>query len=82
MSHLNSFQLIDYLAGRWTTDQERSIEVHLAQCDECASHAHELYLKAHQFDEWSLKQQKEVMPVGAGDQFASPAQNELAYSCE
>lgn len=60
MAHLNSFQLIDYLAGRWTTDQKRSIEIHLAQCDECSAHANKLFLITHQIDEWNVQRSKEV----------------------
>jgi len=60
MAHLNSLQLIDYLADRWTADQERTIEIHLAQCDECAMRAHELFLITHQIDEWNVQRSKEV----------------------
>jgi len=61
--HLSDLQLIDYLAGRWTPDQERSIEQHLADCDECAERSSSLYANGHFLDRMNLARLRQPAPA-------------------
>ena len=62
MRHLDNAQLIDYFSERWTPDQQRSVELHLSECDECASRARELYLGLYVFDQWNTERHREFIP--------------------
>jgi anti-sigma factor RsiW len=65
MRHLEDVQLVDYFSGRWTPDQERSVELHLAECDHCSSLAGRLFANAQFFDQWNVERQREVIPETA-----------------
>jgi len=63
LTHLENDQLVDYFAGVWTLDQERMIEAHLADCEECSRSARQIYAEIEVFDRWSVQKHRESVPV-------------------
>src|SRR5271166_4520377 len=68
MNHLSAEQLVDYFAGIWTSDQERMIEAHLADCERCVGSARNVYANIRTMDEWTVTTHRDAeVPVLVSD---------------
>jgi hypothetical protein len=62
-THLESEQLVDYFAEKWTDDQQAAIESHLSECDPCAALASRVYIAAFGLDKWTSKKHADVLGI-------------------